>query len=211
MPLFVVWHGGRSCRAALCSFCAESSPRFAGHQYEEGDGAASMASQGFTLAFPLPWLWAPVSVHCSRTQKPRPTKDGLSYDAAFRHTLHRGEGNSPVAVVELGAQPGARVCLTGSCNLNRWAKHFGHIPVWRVARRKGLVLGLGPWLASRNCFAAALLCSVKHAVYLPSFLCPSALAQGVEKEKSAVETPGSCTGPQFSNICGVMWWWLWVC
>lgn len=48
----------------------------------------------------------------------------------------------------------------------------------------------GPGLAFRNCSAAALLHSVKHAVYLLSFLCPSALAQGVENEKSAVETLG---------------------
>lgn len=48
----------------------------------------------------------------------------------------------------------------------------------------------GPGLAFRNCSAAAPLHSVKHAVYLLSFLCPSALAQGAENEKSAVETLG---------------------
>lgn len=48
----------------------------------------------------------------------------------------------------------------------------------------------GPGLAFRNCSAAAQLHSVKHAVYLLSFLCPSALAQGVENEKSAVGTLG---------------------
>lgn len=51
-----------------------------------------------------------------------------------------------------------------------------------------------PGLAFRSCSAAALLHSIKHAVYSPSFLCQSALAQGVEKEKSTVETLGSCTG-----------------
>lgn len=48
----------------------------------------------------------------------------------------------------------------------------------------------GPGLAFRNCSAAASFHSVKHAVYLLSFLCPSALAQGVQNEKSAVETLG---------------------
>lgn len=48
----------------------------------------------------------------------------------------------------------------------------------------------GPGMAFRNCSAAAPLHSVKHAVYLLSFLCPSALAQGVGNEKSAVETLG---------------------
>jgi len=51
-------------------------------------------------------------------QKPRPTEDVLSYGAACRLTLLRDEGSSPVAVVELGAQPGVRVCLKGSHNLN---------------------------------------------------------------------------------------------
>lgn len=48
----------------------------------------------------------------------------------------------------------------------------------------------GPGMAFRNCSAAAPLHSVKHAVYLLSFLCPSALAQRVGNEKSAVETLG---------------------
>lgn len=60
--------------------------------------------------------------------------------------------------------------------------------------------GTGPLVGIQNCFAAAFLCSVKHTVYSPSFLCPSALPQGVEKEKSAVETLGSRRGSQFSNI-----------
>ncbi|KAJ7397155.1 hypothetical protein BTVI_138191 [Pitangus sulphuratus] len=55
---------------------------------------------------------------------------------------------------------------------------------------KGWFWDWSPGLAFRNCSVAALLHSVKHAVYLPSFLCPSALVQGVENEKSAVETLG---------------------
>lgn len=158
-PLFVVLHGGRSCCATLCSFCAESQPWFAGPLYEVGNGAACTASQGLTPDVRLPWprwLWAPASVHCSHTQKPCPTKDVLSEDAACRRTLLRGEGSSPVAMEELGSQPGARVSLTGSCNLNRQAKHFGHIPMQWVARRKELVLGVVPRVGIQNLFCCSL-------------------------------------------------------
>lgn len=47
-----------------------------------------------------------------------------------------------------------------------------------VEEGRGWFWDWGPGLAFRNCSAAALLHSVKHAVYLLSFLCPSALAQG---------------------------------
>lgn len=154
----MILHRGRGCCTSLCCFCAQSDPWFAGSLYDKGNRTATMASQGLTPAFPLLsscWLGAPASVHCSHTQKPCPTEDVLFYNAACRHPLLRGEGSSPVAVLELSAQPGARVCLTGSCNLSRWGEHFGHTCMWWVARRKGLVLGLVPWVGIQKLFCCS--------------------------------------------------------
>lgn len=109
--------------------------------------------------------------------------------------LHGQKGPHPclssaLALLALDSSRGSLLLYSKATSHKRCPLLQCSLQIFSVEEVKGWFWDWGPGLAFRTCSAAAPLHSVKYAVYSLSFLCPSALAQGVENEKSAVETLG---------------------